>query len=116
LEGDVKLTQEDAIDLENDKQQLEEKVKKKDFEINQLNGRIEDEQMASAQLQKKLKEKQARIEELDEELERAKVEKQQSDISRELEDISECLEEAGGATCAQVELNKKKEGRVAQGP
>lgn len=53
-------------------------------------------------------------EELVEELEvervaRAKVEKQRSDLSRELEEISERLEEAGGATAAQVELNKKRE-------
>lgn len=53
-------------------------------------------------------------EELVEELEvervaRAKVEKQRSDLSRELEEISERLEEAGGATAAQGELNKKRE-------
>ena len=57
---------------------------------------------------------QARIEELEEEIEvervaRAKVEKQRSDLSRELEEISERLEEAGGATAAQVEMNKKRE-------
>lgn len=57
---------------------------------------------------------QARIEELEEELEaertgRAKVEKQRSDLSRELEELSERLEEAGGATSAQLELNKKRE-------
>lgn len=57
---------------------------------------------------------QARIEELEEETEvehaaRAKVEKQRSDLSRELEEISERLEEAGGATTAQIETNKKRE-------
>lgn len=57
---------------------------------------------------------QARIEELEEELEaeraaRAKVEKQRADLARELEEISERLEEAGGATAAQIELNKKRE-------
>nr|prf myosin:SUBUNIT=heavy chain [Ambystoma mexicanum] len=87
---------------------------KKDFETNALNARIEDEQNLSAQLQKKLKELQARIEELEEELEaeaaaRAKVEKLRSDLSRELEEISERLEEAGGATSLQVEMNKKRE-------
>lgn len=40
---------------------------------------------------------------------RAKVEKQRSDLSRELEEISERLEEAGGTTAAQVEMNKKRE-------
>ncbi|MEQ2194266.1 hypothetical protein XENOCAPTIV_026455, partial [Xenoophorus captivus] len=40
---------------------------------------------------------------------RAKVEKQRADLSRELEEISERLEEAGGATAAQIEMNKKRE-------
>lgn len=50
---------------------------------------------------------QSRIEELEEELDaeraaRAKAEKQKTDMSRELEELSERLEEAGGATSAQV--------------
>uniref|UniRef100_A0A3B4FWF7 Myosin-3-like n=1 Tax=Pundamilia nyererei TaxID=303518 RepID=A0A3B4FWF7_9CICH len=113
LEGDLKLAQESIMDLENDKQQLEEKLKK-DFELSQLQSKIEDEQALSGQLQKKIKELHARIEELEEEIEaersaRAKVEKQRSDLSRELEEISERLEEAGGASAAQVEMNKKRE-------
>ncbi|GLD70093.1 myosin-6-like protein [Lates japonicus] len=56
----------------------------------------------------------ARIEELEEEIEaersaRAKVEKQRADLSRELEEISERLEEAGGAIASQIEMNKKRE-------
>ncbi|XP_018864718.1 myosin-7 [Parus major] len=35
--------------------------------------------------------------------------KLRSDLSRELEEISERLEEAGGATSVQIELNKKRE-------
>lgn len=57
---------------------------------------------------------QARIEELEEELEaeraaRAKVEKQRAEVAHELEELSERLEEAGGATACQIELNKKRE-------
>lgn len=57
---------------------------------------------------------QTRIEELEEELEaeraaRVKSDKQRSDVSRELEELSERLEEAGGATAAQIEMNKKRE-------
>lgn len=37
------------------------------------------------------------------------MEKQRSDLSRELEEITDRLEEAGGATAAQAELNKKRE-------
>ncbi|KAL3967290.1 double stranded RNA-specific editase B [Sarotherodon galilaeus] len=114
LEGDLKLAQESIMDLENGNQQLKEHLKKKDFELSQLVSKIEDEQSAAVQCQKRIKELQACNEELVEELEvervaRAKVEKQRCDLSRELEEISERLEVAGGATTAQVELNKKRE-------
>ncbi|GAB0197881.1 myosin heavy chain, skeletal muscle, adult-like [Grus japonensis] len=127
LEGDLKLAQDSIMDLENDKQQLDEKLKKKDFEISQIQSKIEDEQALGMQSQKKIKElqaslcpfssspqSQARIEELEEEIEaertsRAKAEKHRADLSRELEEISERLEEAGGATAAQMEMNKKRE-------
>ncbi|OCT67183.1 hypothetical protein XELAEV_18038465mg [Xenopus laevis] len=82
LEGDLKLSQETVMDLENNKQQTDEKLKKKDFEISQLQRKIEDEQSLASQLQKKIK---------------------------ELQEISERLEEAGGATSAQIEMNKKRE-------
>ncbi|KAK2915101.1 hypothetical protein Q8A73_005695 [Channa argus] len=113
LEGDLKLAHEIIMDLENEKQQSEEKTKR-DFETSQLLSKIEDEQTLGVQLHKKIKELQARIEELEEEIEaeraaRAKVEKQRSDLSRELEEISERLEEAGGATSAQIEMKKKRE-------
>ncbi|KAK2508832.1 hypothetical protein MC885_014546, partial [Smutsia gigantea] len=77
LEGDLKMSQESIMDLENDK-------------------------------------KQARTEELEEETEaertlRAKIEKQHGDLAQELEEISEQLEKASGATSAQIEMNKKRE-------
>merc|ERR1719495_2620612 len=43
---------------------------------------------------------------------RAKAERQRSDLARELEALGERLDEASGATTAQVELNKKKEAEV----
>uniref|UniRef100_A0A3B4WBE6 Uncharacterized protein n=1 Tax=Seriola lalandi dorsalis TaxID=1841481 RepID=A0A3B4WBE6_SERLL len=98
LEGDLKLAQESIMDLENDKQQSDEKIKKKEFETSQLLSKIEDEQSLGAQLQKKIKETNDIL-----------VEKQRADLSRELEEISERLEEAGGATAAQIEMNKKRE-------
>ncbi|XP_029363477.1 myosin-1B-like isoform X3 [Echeneis naucrates] len=114
LEGDLKLSQETNMDLENERQHTEERLKKKDFDISSLQSKIDDEQAVGTQLQKKIKELQARTEELEEEIEaersaRAKVEKQRTDLSRELEEISERLEEAGGATATQAELNKKRE-------
>nr|XP_042697209.1 myosin-13 [Chrysemys picta bellii] len=106
LEGDLKMSHESIMDLENDKQQMDDKLKKKEFEISQLQNKVEDEQAQSSQLQ--------RMEELEEEIEaerasRAKAEKQRADLSRELEEISERLEEAGGATAVQIEMNKKRE-------
>uniref|UniRef100_A0A8C2KX91 Myosin motor domain-containing protein n=1 Tax=Cyprinus carpio TaxID=7962 RepID=A0A8C2KX91_CYPCA len=99
LEGDLKLAQESIMDLENDKQQSDEKLKKKDFETSQLLSKIEDEQSLGAQLQKKIKELQTNKALL----------MPLADLSRELEEISERLEEAGGATAAQIEMNKKRE-------
>ncbi|XP_051904409.1 myosin-2-like [Hippocampus zosterae] len=114
LEGDLKLSQESIMDLENEKQQLDEKLRKKDFEVSQLQTKAENEQALGSQLQKKIKEIQARCEELEEEMEaeraaRAKVERQRSDMSRELEDITERLEEAGASITTHVEANKKQE-------
>lgn len=54
---------------------------------------------------------QTRIEELEEALEaerawRAKAERQRNDIARELEELGEKLEEAGGTSAAQIALNR----------
>merc|ERR1719225_880351 len=59
------------------------------------------------------------LEELEEELEaerqaRAKAERQRSDLAREIEGLGERLEEASGATSAQIELNKKREAEVGK--
>merc|ERR1711868_288166 len=64
-----------------------------------------------------IKEISSRVEEQEEELEaerqaRAKAERQRSDLARELESLGERLNEAGGATNAQMELNKKREAEV----
>merc|ERR1712176_1625330 len=80
-------------------------------------SKLEDEQSLVSKMQKGIKETQARVEELEEELEaerqaRAKAERQRSDLARELEELGERLNEAGGATHAQIELNKKREAEV----
>ncbi|XP_049668985.1 myosin-3-like isoform X2 [Accipiter gentilis] len=114
LEGDLKLAQETIMDLENDKQHLDEKLRKKDFEFNQMQNKIEEQQSSGIRLQKKIRELQARVAELEEETMsekamRAKAEKHCDELANELEEISERFEEAGGATTAQNELNKKRE-------
>ena len=69
IESDLKQTQETVEELERLKRELEEGGKKKDHEISNLNSRLESEQSLVAQLQKKIKELQARNAELEEELE-----------------------------------------------
>ena len=102
------------MDLENDKQRLEEKIKKAEFESNQIRTKCEDEQALIAQLSKKIKELLARIEELEEELEaeraaKAKSEKARMEISRELEEFAERLDVATNATTSQIEKSKKRD-------
>merc|ERR1711881_536335 len=92
-------------------------IARKEKDLGGLSSKLEDEQSIVAKLQKTIKEIQARVEELEEELEaerqaRAKAERKRSDLARELEQLGERLNEAGGATSAQVELNKKREAEV----
>lgn len=42
------------------------------------------------------------------------AEKQRADLARELEELGDRLEEAGGATSAQIELNKKREAEMSK--
>merc|ERR1719284_1296057 len=62
---------------------------------------------------------QGRVEELEEELEaerqaRAKAERQRSDLAGQMESLGERLNDASGATSAQIELNKKREAEVGK--
>jgi len=114
LEGDLKLTQEAVGDLERNRKEFEGSVGRKDKEISSLSMKLEEEQCLMSKSQKQIKEVQARVEELEEEVEherqaRAKAEKAKSKLAKELEDLGDRLDEAGGATSAQVELNKKRE-------
>lgn len=59
------------------------------------------------------------ISELEEDLEqerqsRSKSDRTRSELQRELEELSERLDEQGGATAAQIELNKKREAEMAK--
>lgn len=72
-----------------------------------------------AKLQKQIKELLARIQELEEELEaerqaRSKAEKARAEMQHELEELGDRLDEAGGATQSQIELNKKREMELAK--
>ena len=45
---------------------------------------------------------------------KGKIERQRDDLRRELEELNERLEEAGGATNAQIELNKRREAEMTR--
>ncbi|TSO37118.1 Myosin-1B [Bagarius yarrelli] len=113
LEGDLKLAQESIMDLENDKQQSDEKLKKKDFEISQLLSKIEDEQSLGAQHQKKIKELQDAQLHLDDALrgqedmkeQVAMVERRNTLMLAEIEELRAALEQTErGRKVAEQEL------------
>ena len=113
------MAQETVADIERSKKELEAAIMRKEGEVSQLGSKLEDEQSLVGKVQKSIKELQGRIEEMEEELEaerqaRAKAERQRSDLAREMESLGDRLNEASGATAAQVELNKKRETEVAK--
>nr|ASF79341.1 myosin heavy chain [Palaemon carinicauda]ASU54247.1 myosin heavy chain [Palaemon carinicauda] len=119
VEGDLKLTQEAVSDLERNLKELENTLQRKDKEVASLASKFDDEQILIHKGNKQIKELQARIEELDVEVEherqaRAKAEKAKAGLARDLSDLGDRLDEAGGATAAQIEINKKREGELAK--
>ncbi|XP_071512366.1 LOW QUALITY PROTEIN: myosin heavy chain, muscle-like [Panulirus ornatus] len=119
VEGDLKLTQEAVADLERNKRELEQTIDRKDKEFSSLTNKLEDEHGVVSKLQRQIKEMQSRIEELEEEVEHehqayAKAEKAKIHLTQELDELGDRLDEAGGATAAQIELNKKREAEVAK--
>merc|ERR1712076_231864 len=117
VEGDLKMAQDTVADLERAKRDLEVVIGNKDKNNHELAAKLDDEQNLVAKAQKAIKEIQGRVEAMEEELEaerqaRAKAEHQRSDLAREIDQLGARLDEAGGATIAQVELNKKREAEV----
>merc|ERR1712080_228029 len=113
VEGDLKMSQDTVADLERAKRDLEVVIGNKDKNNHQLAAKLDDEQNLVAKAQKGIKELQGRVEAMEEELEaerqaRAKAESQRSDLAREIDQLGSRLDEASGATTAQVELNKKR--------
>merc|ERR1711997_813929 len=110
VEGELKVSQEAVADLERQKKDGELTIGRKEKDVAGLASKLDDEQNLVSKVQKSIKDVQSRVEESEEELEaerqsRANAERQRSDLARELESLGERLNEAGGATHAQVELN-----------
>ena len=119
VEGELKMAQETVTELETTKRDLENIISRKEKDISVLNSKLDDEQCLVAKVQKSIKENQGRVEELEEELEaerqaRAKAERQRSDLAGQMESLGERLNDASGATSAQIELNKKREAEVGK--
>ncbi|XP_042212117.1 myosin heavy chain, muscle-like isoform X1 [Homarus americanus] len=119
VEGDLKLSQETVSDLERNHREIENTIQRKEKEISALSNKIEEEQSIVSKSQRQVKELQSRIEEQEQEVEherqaRAKAEKGKSNLARELGDLGDRLDEAGGATAAQVELNKKRDAELGK--
>ena len=113
------MAQEVVADIERSKKELEGIISRRDSELNAQTSKLDDEQVLVGKVQKSIKDIQAHVEEQEEELEaerqaRAKAERQRSDLAREMESLGDRLNEAGGATSAQIELNKKRETEVAK--
>merc|ERR1739846_283732 len=114
VEGDLKMAQDTVADLERAKKEVEAVIGNKENNNHILAAKLDDEQSLVAKAQKNIKELQGRVEGGEEELEaerqsRAQAERQRSDLAREIDQLGERLDEASGATVAQVELNKKRE-------
>merc|ERR1711872_161854 len=119
VEGDLKMAQDAAADLERAKREIESVIATKEKNNQLLAAKLDDEQSLVAKAQKNIKELQGRVEASEEELEaerqaRAQAERQRSDLSREIDQLGVRLDEAGGATVAQVELNKKREAEIVK--
>merc|ERR1711868_164973 len=119
IEGDLKMAQDSVADLEREKRDIENTIGNKEKNTQMLSAKLDDEQSLVAKAQKNIKELQARVEAAESELEaerqaRAKAERQRSDLSREIEQLGSRLDEASGATVAQVELNKKREAEIVK--
>merc|ERR1712180_536809 len=112
VEGDLKLAQEAVSDLEST-------LARKDSELQALAAKIDDEALGTARVGKQAKELMARIDELGDECisevhARSKAEKAKQVLALQVEQIGDRLDEAGGATAAQVELNKKREAEMGK--
>merc|ERR1719318_2478166 len=119
VEGDLKMAQDAVADLERTKREVEAIIAAKEKNNQLLGVKLDDEQSLVAKAQKNIKELQGRVEATEEELEaerqaRAQAERQRSDLSREIDQLGGRLDEAGGATVAQVELNKKREAEIVK--
>merc|ERR1712136_601370 len=119
VEGELKASKEAFATLEGEHDDLGNKYKKKDSDWAAVTSKFEDAEAAIASAAKKYKDLHAKFEELEGEYEsehaaKQKVEKDRNNLRNDLADLTSQLEEAGGATAAQVDLIKKRDADYAK--
>merc|ERR1712142_957348 len=119
LDGELKNSKEAFAALEGDHALLGDNYRKKDLDFNSLSARFDDAEAALASAARKHKELNAKFEELESEYEneraaKNKVGKNRNELVHEMQALTEQLEEAGGATAAQVDLIKRRDADFAK--
>uniref|UniRef100_A0A0N5B084 Myosin motor domain-containing protein n=1 Tax=Syphacia muris TaxID=451379 RepID=A0A0N5B084_9BILA len=119
VEGELKVANENIDEITKQKHDIEQILKRKDSDLATTTNQLEDEKCLVVKLQNQLKEFETRIAELQEEVElerqsRQKADRGRSELQRELEDLGQRLDEQGGATAAQIEINKRREAEMAK--
>ena len=114
IEDDLKVAQEVVQELSTVKLELTSTVQRKDKEIASLTAKIEDEQSIRSKYNKQSKELNYRLEEIDEDLVKERANRTKADqarltLSRDIEDLSSRLEDAGNQTKIQIEMGKKRD-------
>ncbi|MCP9264595.1 Myosin-4 [Dirofilaria immitis] len=111
VDGELKVAQENIDEITKQKHDIEQVLKRKEADLMNAAGKLDGEQSMVTKLQKQIKELENRIAELEEDLEQERQSRNKLDRAKE---IYNRLDEQGGATAAQIELNKKREAEMAK--
>ena len=117
LESSCKQIQSELGETIKVKLELNKTLKLKDSETNLLTARVEEDRCHVISLQKKITNLQNELGLVEEDLlhektSRIKAEAQKVDMSRQLDEIGLKLDEAGGVTKSQCEINKRREAEL----
>ena len=119
IEGELRLTQEVTTELTSLNSELSSNLQRKDKEIASLSAKIEDEKSIGCKYVKQQKELNSRLDEIDEELtdergQRTRADQAKLALSRDIEDLSSKLEDAGNKTSIQMEMSKRREEELSK--
>ena len=119
IELNMKLSESKCEDIERLNTELEDSLKRKEFEMNSITGKLEQEHIQVSSLHNRVKELLQKVDSLEDDVQsekqcKIKFETQRFEIARELADTQKCLDEASQMTSIQIEANKKREQELAQ--